>query len=164
MLDSRHGKELSSERWLEVIVAGKVVEGGSKVRTGGGAANDEAKTWICFMERRGFECGATFRRNPLESVPGVVDASWKGMFGSEAVARSDTDHVVLSDKQAEEWDFRFRISDAVTASVEHEEDREGAARLLRGIGKARLEGDDPRHVAITHGDVVGCLNDIFRTV
>lgn len=159
--DSHHGKELSSEGWLEVIVAGKVSEGGGKVRTGRGATNDEAKRGICVMERRRFGCGATFRSSPLESVPGVVDTGWKGMFGGHAVARGDTDQVIPSDKQAEEWDFRFRISDAVAASVEHEEDREAAAR---GIGKARLEYDDSRHVAIAHGDMVCCLNDIFRTV
>ena len=57
----------------------------------------------------------------MKGVPGVVDAGWEGMFGSETVAWRDADHAVLGDKEAEEWDLQFRVANTVAAAVEHQQ-------------------------------------------
>jgi hypothetical protein len=99
----------------------------------------------------------------LESVPGVVNAGWKRTFGSEAVAWSDADHVVFSNKQAEEWDFGFRMPDAVAAAVEHEEDGEAICFLRTWIRTNGPKDDDSRRVAVAYADIVDRFSDIFGT-
>ena len=99
----------------------------------------------------------------MESVPGVVDAGWEGMFGGEAVAWRDADDVILGDEQAEQGDLVFRVADAVAAAVEHYEDREAAGLLCRRSRSEGFEDDNTRHVAVAHRDVGGCFEDIFGT-
>jgi hypothetical protein len=141
-----------------------VGKGGGEVRAGGGAADNEAKVWVCVMQRRGRRLGFTLRDDPLQRVPCVVDAGWKGIFGSEAVARSDADHVVAGDEEAKEWDLPLGVTDTMAAAVEHQEYREAAAWLSSQIRSGWFEDNDTRHVAIAHWDVVDFFCDIFGAV
>ena len=83
------------------------------------------------------------------------------MFGGEAVARRDADHVVLGDEEAEERDLGFRMHDAVAATVEHDEDWEAERSFGRQAGRIGFEDDDTRPEAIAHGDVGGRFEDVF---
>lgn len=85
------------------------------------------------------------------------------MFGSETVAWRDADYAVLGDKEAEEWDLRFRVANTVSTAVEHQEYGKAVGQLRSRIGSRGFEDDDSRHVAVAYGNVVDCFRDIFGT-
>lgn len=76
------------------------------------------------------------------------------MLRGEAVAGGDIHDIVHGDQQAEEWDFVFRMADAVAAAVEHDEDGEATGCLCRPMSNVGFENDESRHVAVAHGNVL----------